>query len=251
MENLWKTSNDLPKGTANLGNLKVSYFVDRREVKYPRLEIKPDKSILVILPLNNTENLTPEKFLIEKERWIVKKIEKIDSYLKFVSNYEMELKNKAFLFGKFYDMMIERGARKNIVLNGNEIKIFTPNEGDYLNYLRKWIKRQLRQKANVYVSKYSQEMHVEFNRMFIKSQKNKWASCSSKSNLNLNLKLAALPEELIEYIVIHELAHLKERKHNEKFWSLVKKYCPNYKEGEDKLGGFWFLTERNSFWNEI
>ena len=251
MENLWKTSNDLPKGTANLGNLKVSYLVDRREVKYPRLEIKPDKNILVILPLNNTENLTPGKFLIEKEKWIVKKFEKIDLYLKFVSNYEMELKNKAFLFGKFYDMMIERGARKNIVLNGNEIKIFTPNEGDYLNYLRKWIKRQLRQKANVYVSKYSQEMHVEFNKMFIKSQKNKWASCSSKSNLNLNLKLAALPEELIEYIVIHELVHLKERKHNQKFWTLVKKYCPNYKEEEDKLGGFWFLTERNSFWNEI
>ncbi|MGB2727103.1 MAG: YgjP-like metallopeptidase domain-containing protein [Halobacteriota archaeon] len=251
MENLWKTSNDLPKETANLENLKVSYLVNRREVKYPRLEIKPDKSILVILPLNNSENLTPEKFLIEKKKWIVKKFEKIDRYLKFVSNYEKELENKAFIFGKFYDITIERGTRKNIVLNGNEIKILTPNERDYHNYLKKWIKGQLRQKTNVYISKYSKEMHVEFNKVFIKSQKNKWASCSSKANLNLNLKLAALPEELIEYIVIHELAHLKDRKHNEKFWALVKKYCPHYKVIEDKLGGFWFLIERNCFWNEI
>lgn len=76
-------------------------------------------------------------------------------------------------------------------------------------------------------------------------------SCSAKGNLNFNLKLAALPEDLIEYIVIHELIHLIERNHNKIFWREVSKYCSDYREKEKELPKYWFAIGSNKVWNKI
>ncbi len=68
----------------------------------------------------------------------------------------------------------------------------------------------------------------EFNKINIKNQKTRWGSCSRKGNLNLNYKIALLPERLADYIIVHELCHLKEFNHSQKFWNLVAKVTPDY-----------------------
>lgn len=68
-----------------------------------------------------------------------------------------------------------------------------------------------------------------FNRVAIKNHKSRWGSCSKKKNLNFNYKIIFLPEHLAEYIVAHELCHLKEMNHSRRFWNLVSKFVPNYK----------------------
>ncbi len=71
---------------------------------------------------------------------------------------------------------------------------------------------------------------VEYNRITIKKMSTRWGSCSSKNNLNFSLLLSACPSEIVDYIVIHELCHLKELNHSPAFWSLVSRYCPDYKK---------------------
>jgi hypothetical protein len=81
-----------------------------------------------------------------------------------------------------------------------------------------------------------------FNKINIKNQKTRWGSCSKKGNLNFNYKIVLLPERLADYIIAHELCHLKEFNHSQKFWNTVAQMIPDYLEIRDELkrGGIRF-----------
>lgn len=76
---------------------------------------------------------------------------------------------------------------------------------------------------------------LKFNCIVIKNQKTRWGSCSKKGNLNFNYKVALLPPKLADYIIVHELCHLKEFNHSKKFWSLVERGMSDYKELKKEL----------------
>lgn len=73
-------------------------------------------------------------------------------------------------------------------------------------------------------------LKFKFNKVMIKDQKTRWGSCSKKRNLNFNYKILFLPAKLRDYIIIHELCHLKELNHTSKFWKLVAKSIPDYQK---------------------
>ncbi len=72
--------------------------------------------------------------------------------------------------------------------------------------------------------------NYKWNRIVIRNQKTRWGSCSKKGNLNFNYKIALLPQKSSDYIIVHELCHLGEFNHSRKFWDLVAKTVPGYKE---------------------
>ena len=82
---------------------------------------------------------------------------------------------------------------------------------------------------------FSKKYNFEFNNLRIKNQKTRWGSCSGKGNINLNYKIIFLPKDLQDYIIVHELCHLKEMNHSKRFWSLVEEIIPDYKETRGHL----------------
>ncbi len=85
---------------------------------------------------------------------------------------------------------------------------------------------------------FAEKMKVTYGRISVRQQKTRWGSCSSLGNLNFNLKLLAVPEPLLDYVVVHELAHCIQMNHSAKFWLEVEKILPDYKERRRQLKNY-------------
>lgn len=96
-------------------------------------------------------------------------------------------------------------------------------------------KKIAKQKIMEHVDYYARRMEIDYGSISMRNQKSRWGSCSSKGNLNFNYRLAYLPEELLDYVVVHELAHRRHMDHSAAFWEEVETYYPAYKKCRQML----------------
>jgi predicted metal-dependent hydrolase len=122
--------------------------------------------------------------------------------------------------GKSLEKMKERVTDPRAVLG----------EGDYMKHKEKardFVKERLSQYIPIY--------GYRVGAVAIRNQQTRWGSCSAKGNLNFNYKLFFLPLELADYVIVHEICHLKEMNHSPRFWELVGKAIPDYREKRREL----------------
>lgn len=105
---------------------------------------------------------------------------------------------------------------------------------DYLKY-----KLQALELVTAKIEKINKLYNFSFKNIAIKNQQTVWGSCSSNKNLNFSVKLLFLPDRLVDYVVVHELCHLKELNHSKNFWQLVESFLPDYKELRQKLKRYY------------
>jgi predicted metal-dependent hydrolase len=100
----------------------------------------------------------------------------------------------------------------------------------YLNY-----KEEAQEMILGRLEYYNAFYNFEYKRIAIKNHKSRWGSCSKKGNLNFNYRLVHLPQHLADYVVVHELCHLGEFNHSKRFWALVQKTVPDWRERRREL----------------
>ncbi len=101
--------------------------------------------------------------------------------------------------------------------------------------LEQWLQTRAKTLITSKVKLFSQKMGLSYNRVVIRDQKSRWGSCSCLKNLNFNWRLIMAPEPVMDYVIVHELCHLKEMSHSKSFWNLVARYCPNWHDYRDWL----------------
>ena len=208
-----------------------------------RIEVKKSKrakqfwlkanvsEIYLIAPTVNYEINQVMRFLDSKKEWILKTLEYYESAQ---SNYvEANLKSGTISFlGKRYNLQITKDIAPSVIVSDNLSKItfHVTDRRKYKDDLKQWYFAQTRrivsERLNL-IRKRNPSLPA-YNKVSIKNQRSRWASCSENGNLNFNLILAALPIEIIDYVIIHELAHLIELNHSNNFWNIVKMTDPEF-----------------------
>lgn len=140
-----------------------------------------------------------------------------------------------------YDRLINKHERwiYQKISRINRLKI--ESQSKKLDYSRD--NNSFREMVLDYANKISHDMGLKINKITLRKMKTRWGSCSSLGNISINMRLKYLPESLIKYVVHHEVCHLKIRKHNKQYWSLVSSEYPDYKKYEDELSIYWFLVK--------
>ncbi len=206
----------------------MDYIIVKKSIKNMYIQIK-DGKVYVRVPKRMTQKEI-EKLIKDKEKWINKHLnvqkEKNEDNEKYIE-----------LLGEKYEINIINSNRDCIEIKDEKAYIYISK--DSTEKREKLIKNLYKKCALTQYTKTTQKM-MELTGLAPDSWKirdihSAWGSCSSKRNITLSLNLIKKREELIEYVVIHELCHLKHMNHSKEFWSLVEKYVPNYKECRKEL----------------
>lgn len=104
---------------------------------------------------------------------------------------------------------------------------------------------ELKNLVNIYIEYYEKCLNVKVNRIQYRQMSRKWGSCSTLRNITLNKYLCFLPDNLVRYIVYHEMAHLIVMAHDDKFYDIIKKEFYDYKSYDDELDQYWYLIRKH------
>lgn len=203
--------------------------------KYLNIRIKPLMGVQVAVPVGVTFSQA-ERMVRARRQWIEKHLEKVKEIekeaviydgLKPVRTRSHRLDVKAGPDGAF-SVRLVKGSIKvrypatfKITDQAVQAAILRGLIAAYRKEAKAYLPKRLEQLANKY--------DFSYNRVFIKNHRSRWGSCSAKNNINLNLHLMRLPDDLIDYVLIHELVHTEVKNHGPKFWNMMEEKCKDAK----------------------
>lgn len=202
----------------------VTYLKNRRS-KNIKISVKPDKSVLVSYPFYCTtkEVLT---FVHKNEDWILAQQQKIGlrrNKINANSKIETKLHSIEFVLGEKYNIETQEATVLITVIDFESDKT-----QDYIEDIITQIYRFEAEKLlGPRLIELAAEHRFQFQRITIRNNKRNWGSCSSKNNISLNLQMMKLPDELIDYILLHELVHTRIKNHGPKFWEKLNEITNN------------------------
>ncbi|TGK86393.1 M48 family peptidase [Leptospira montravelensis] len=173
-----------------------------------------------------------EEFLFEKKDWILAKLKQLPKDIP--QKLKFEDGEKIHIFGIL--TTISLSSEKKYSYLGKTIQIPNgDNSGSKIRKCKKLLKEILLEKILPIIEKTSTALNTKVTKISIKAMRSLWGSCNSKNQISLNLSLVHCPDYIIEYIILHEIAHTIEHNHSSKFWKIVESQNPNYKIAEKWL----------------
>lgn len=196
------------------------------------VKIKEDRIVFDIsLYMNREEQFRAFENL--KKR-IIRKIEK--SRIRPKQKNEIKNGDMLKIGNEDYKVLInyDENSKTSIgKIENNIIKLFISKKSHTDELLRKLISnKRLPELKKIVKELNSKHFNINFNEIKFRKQTSRWGSCSKKGNINISHRLIFAPADILEYVCVHELAHLREFNHSRRFWELVGKAVPNYKEKE-------------------
>jgi len=190
------------------------------------LQITDDATLIVRAPFHVNDEIINR--VVQKHRdWIVKKKKQIAAKDPKFSPKEF-VNGEGFLYlGKYYKLKIVENQKDPLKFkNGFYLsKKYLPKAREIF---LKWYKKRAYEKISERVKVFEQKRCFKYNKINITNAQKRWGSCSRNGNLNFALRLIMAPLPVIDYVVIHELVHLEEKSHTQKFWEMVKILMPDY-----------------------
>ncbi|MDC9727565.1 MAG: SprT family zinc-dependent metalloprotease [Candidatus Thioglobus sp.] len=200
----------------------MEYQLIRSKRKTLSLQVNNQAELIVRAP-NQLSIEKIEQFLVEKSSWIDKKLTTATKKIPKKPHYQ---NNENFLYlGNNYPLIINSEFSAELNFDGVKFKSKQANQAQFLT----WYKNAFREIALPRLAYYAKTHKLNYQQVRLKSQKTLWGSCSGVNNINLNYLLIQAPISVIDYVIVHELAHIKHKNHSKDFWGFVAQMLPNYK----------------------
>ncbi|MFV8248695.1 SprT family zinc-dependent metalloprotease [Bdellovibrio bacteriovorus] len=215
----------------------------------------PNKPIKVVAAKSTPQKVIVD-FLMAKKNWIEKNFEKFqeiaekfpDKKIKAYENFpfkgkERKLKVVITLHKKTFVSVTDEHLLLHIPRNDWSANSLIEEHPTALKEIRHFYKREAVDFLSERVKFWAGEMNLHPSQVKFREQKTRWGSCSSRKVINLNWRLIVFTQEIIDYVIVHELAHLQHMNHSSHFWGLVEKYVENYKDIVKTMKESQYLVE--------
>jgi predicted metal-dependent hydrolase len=211
------------------------------KLKYIHLTISENGELVVKAPSNSKHQI--EQLLHKKKEWIEKAQKRFTQKKGRLPTFENS-KNELYHLGNPYPLNLTHVASqdsKNIISFeyvpnvGFNIEYNETNIAEFHNQIEQFYRHKAKEIITPLVEKQAQIMSLYPTAISFRKTKRQWGSCSSKNRLSFNTGLIKLPLDVIQYVIIHELTHIRHKHHQKAFWQEVERYSPNYKKLEQQL----------------
>jgi len=224
--------------------MKINYTLNRsrKRRKTISLQISNNSEVTICAPY-----FTPageiNRFVREKQNWIQRAIQKQTS---------LHPKEKEYTTGELFyylgesfplEVFFEESARKGLVFWSNRFYLNSPDAAvDGMSFFISWYKKKAREHLSKRVEFFSRELSLQPRQVKITSAGKRWGSCSEDNNISFSFRLIMAPPAVIDYVVVHELMHIREKSHSSRFWKLIEAVMPEY-----KIHRHWLREENTKF----
>lgn len=224
----------------NYGNRRIPFQLQTMERKRLRITVRPNLSVKAYAPNTFTE---PEilEAMQSKASWVASQLDELEMYHPLPKPHSYISGETIIYLGRQYRLKVEQGESQPAKLRGKFLNITATDPQDR-NSVRDKVDAWYRNRAEAVFTRYLQACLPVTSRhgiseptVSIRKMRTRWGSCSAKERVTLNLHLIQAPVHCIEYVIMHELCHLKHHNHSPAFYSLLSRCMPDWQKRRQLL----------------
>ncbi len=228
------------KRILTFGNRQIPYRIIRKQRKYLRILVEPNLQVTIYAP-TNAEDCKINEFLHKKAFWIMQKLDYVKTFHPLPPPREY-INGETFRFlGRQYRLKIEQGNHSPAKLRGRFLYVMISDKHDYAKakeLVTAWYRLQAEHTFHRITRKCSEitsRHEVPAASIRLRKMRTRWGSCNSKNIITINTNLIQAPIHCIEYVIMHELCHLKHHNHSKSFYKLLSICMPDWKIRKELL----------------
>jgi predicted metal-dependent hydrolase len=229
----------------------VSILVNRKSVKNVHLSVHPPSARVTLVAPAATRLEVARAYAISKLGWIREQQSKLHNQARESPRKFVE-RESHYLWGRRHLLTIAyRDTKPSITLDHRRIMLTVRPRSDAekrSEIMHEWHKSLLHQVVPSLIQKWESKLGVDVEQYFLQRMKTKWGSCNhTVGHIRLNTQLVTKPKDLLEYVIVHEMVHLIEPTHSERFLTILGKHYPTWREARAELNELPLAAE---YWNE-
>lgn len=220
-----------------LGEILIS--VTRKDIKHVHLSVHPPEGRVTLVAPTSTRLEVARAYAISRLGWIREQQSKLEAQAREAPRQFVE-RESHYVWGRRYLMVVNhQDAKPSVMLDHKRITLTVRPGSDAqkrAEVMHEWQKRQLHAVVPVLINKWACKLKVKVASYYLQRMKTKWGSCNHQAgNIRLNTELVKKPKDLLEYVIVHEMVHLLEPTHNERFVSILGEHYPTWREARAEL----------------
>ena len=223
--------------TIHIGGLSIQ--VTKKDIKNVHLSVHPPDGRVTLVAPTATRLDVARAYVISKLSWIREQQRKLKNQARETPRQFIE-RESHYLWGRRYLMtVLHRDAKPCVTLDHKRITLTVRPGSDArrrAEVIHEWHKSILHEVVPTLIKKWEPKLEVKVADYFLQRMKTKWGSCNHKAgNIRLNTKLVKKPKDLLEYVVVHEMVHLMEPTHSDRFMTILGEHYPTWREARAEL----------------